>query len=304
MRSEPGVRSASKAPPGRLLNYAAFLLCTLIWGSTFLVIRLGNDATPPLWAATLRLAMAAVFLGLVMVLTGLRLPRGKELRVTLLYGLFVFGINFALLYYSETRISSGITAVIYATLPLTTLAFARWLGIERITFRNLAGGVIGLLGVMVIFLGDVSSQSAPLYLLMAFMGSVSAALSSAILKRGPHPPVITTNAIASAVGAVVCWVASTLAGEDHALPRTWAAWLPLLYLTFAGSVVAFVAYTWLLKQWSTTRASFTSILVPVLAIILGAVVRHEHFTRGALVGAVLVLCGLAIALPSQRPRAS
>ena len=281
----------------------AFLLCTAIWGSTFLVIRLGNDATPPLWAATLRLAMAALILGGVMVLTGQRLPRGDELRVTLLYGFLVFGVNFTLLYYSETRISSGITAVIYATLPLTTLAFARWLGIERFTFRKLAGGVVGLLGVVVIFLGDMSAATAPLYLLLAFMGSVSAALSSAILKRGPHPPVVTTNAVASAVGAVVCGAASVVAGEEHALPHTWAAWLPLLYLTFAGSVVAFVAYTWLLNRWSATRASFTSILVPVLAIILGAAVRHEHFTRGALMGALLVLTGLVIALTAPRSRA-
>jgi drug/metabolite transporter (DMT)-like permease len=120
------------------------------------------------------------------------------------------------------------------------------------------------------------------------------------LKRGPHSSVVTTNAVASAVGAVVCGAASVLAGEEHALPHTWAAWLPLLYLTFAGSVVAFVAYTWLLKRWSATRASFISILVPVLAIILGAAVRHEHFTRGALIGALLVLTGLVIALTAPR----
>jgi drug/metabolite transporter (DMT)-like permease len=288
----------------RFLEPGAFLACTAIWGSTFLAIRFGNDATPPLWAATLRLVLATLILTAVMVVTRQPVPRGAELRVVLVYGFLVFGINFVLLYYSETRISSGIAAVIYATLPLTTLGFARWLGIESFDLRKLAGGLLGLLGVLVIFLGEMTVQVPLRYLLMAFMGSVFAALGSGILKRGPHPPVIATNAIGSAVGAIVCWMISLLAGEDQAIPATWAAWIPIVYLTLAGSVVAFVAYTWLLHRWGATRSSFISILVPVLAVILGVTIRHEHFTRGALLGALLVLAGLGIALPPGRVKES
>jgi drug/metabolite transporter (DMT)-like permease len=288
----------------RFFEPVAFLLCTAIWGSTFLVIRFGNDVTPPVWGAALRLALATLILSAVMVVTRQALPRGPELRVALLYGFLVFGINFALLYYSETRISSGIAAVIYATIPLSTLGFARWLRIETFDVRKLAGGLLGLLGVIVIFLGEVTAQVPLPYLLMAFMGAVCGALSSAILKRGPHPPVIPTNAIGSAVGAVVCGVISVLIGEEQALPTTWAAWIPLIYLTLAGSVVAFVAYTWLLHRWGATRSSFISILVPVLAVILGVTFRHEHVTRGALLGALLVLAGLVVALPAGRSQSA
>jgi drug/metabolite transporter (DMT)-like permease len=288
-----------------ILEPGAFLLCTVIWGSTFLAIRYGNDATPPIWAAAIRLGLAAILLTVVNLVTGVRWPRGEELRVTLLYGVLAFGINFTLLYSSEAHIASGVAAVIYATLPLMTLGFARWMGIESFSSRKLAGGLIGLAGVAVIFLGEMTTHVPLRYLLMAFAGAISASLSSAVLKRGPHPPVIPTNAIASAVGAVICGIASVLAGEEQALPRTWAAWIPLLYLTLAGSMVAFVAYTWLLHRWGASRSSFISILVPVLAVILGNSLRHEHITRGALVGAMLVVAGLAIALPQGlRPAAT
>jgi drug/metabolite transporter (DMT)-like permease len=291
-------RQSGRSP--RFLEPGAFLLCTAIWGSTFLAIRFGNDATPPIWAATIRLVLASLVLSGVMAVTRQRFPRGAELQVALRYGFLVFGLNFALLYYSETHLSSGIAAVIYATIPLSTLACARWLRIESFDARKLAGGLLGLLGVIVIFLGEMTARVPLRYLLMAFTGSVCASLSSAILKRGPHPPIIATNAIGSAVGAVVCGAISILAGEEHAIPATWAAWLPLVYLTLAGSVVAFVAYTWLLHRWGATRSSFISILVPVLAVILGVTVRHEQFTRGALLGALLVLAGLVVALPAGR----
>jgi drug/metabolite transporter (DMT)-like permease len=301
MRS--AARSSPPDAPGRFLTYGAFLLCTLIWGSTFLVIRIGNDVAPPLWSAALRLALAAVILGAIMLATGQRIPRGAVLRTAVVYGFLVFGVNFALLYISETRVSSGVTAVIYATIPLTTIAFARWYGIEPFAPRRLAGAIIGLAGVAVIFLAEITAQVPLLYLGMAFLGATAGALSGVILKRGPSPSPVVTNAIGSALGALICGVTSLLAGERQIVPRTWAAWFPIVYLTLAGSVVAFVAFAWLLRHRSATRTSFISILVPVLAVILGHLVLGEELTRGTAIGTVLVIAGVVVALPSERPRA-
>jgi len=94
-----------------MLPWLAFAACGAIWGSTFLVISLGNDSSPPVWAATLRLVLAAVLLGLITRLRGQPLPRGPALRAALVYGVAQFGINFPLLYWAEKTVPSGLSAV-------------------------------------------------------------------------------------------------------------------------------------------------------------------------------------------------
>ena len=277
-----------------LATYGAFAGCVLIWGSTFLAISIGNDTVPPVWAATIRLTLAAIVLFLIMALTGQRMPRGAELRTSLIYGLLVLGFNFALLYWGEKRVSSGITAVIYATLPLSTVLFARVLGLEPLNRWKLAGGLVALAGVAAIFSGELSAQ-VPLGSLFGILtGATLASLGSALLKRGPRPPAIAANAVGSVVGAVVCWIWSTAAGESHAIPHTAPEWIPILYLTVAGSVVAFVLYAWLIEHWSATRASFTSVLVPLVALLLGAAIRNERLGPLSAVGGVLVLVGVML----------
>ena len=149
--------SASPAPrdghaaPHPAAAWGAWAACSLIWGSTFLFISLGNDALAPLWAASLRLALAVVLLTLIA--RGLRhpFPRGPALRAALAYGLLQFGINFPLLYWGEKTFPSGLTAVIYATIPLTTALTTAALRMERLTPPRLAGAGVALAGVALLF---------------------------------------------------------------------------------------------------------------------------------------------------------
>src|SRR6476660_3773206 len=96
--------------------WAAFAACGGIWGSTFLVISIGNDALAPVWAATLRLVLATVLLGAWSLACGEALPTGAALRAALAYGVLQFGVNFPLLYWGEKTVPSGLAAVMYATL--------------------------------------------------------------------------------------------------------------------------------------------------------------------------------------------
>jgi drug/metabolite transporter (DMT)-like permease len=93
------------------------------------------------------------------------------------------------------------------------------------------------------------------------------------------------------------------AGERQAAPRAASAWWPILYLTIAGSVGAFVLYAWMLKHWSATRVSFTSVIVPVIAVALGALVKDERLTRWSILGAALVIAGVVVAFQGDRRRA-
>jgi drug/metabolite transporter (DMT)-like permease len=276
-------------------SLAAFAGIVLIWGSTFLVIRIGNDSMPPVWAATVRLAAASVLLTLLAVATRQRWPRGRALEAALLFGLVDFGISLPLLYWGETFVPSAIAAIFYASIPLSTALFARMFGLERIRPLQLLGALIGLGGVTLLFGAELRSAMPLLPLTAVLLGAITAALAGVLLKRGDAASPITTNAIAHAAGVPLCLLASFLLHEPHALPATGAGWFSLTYLTLVGSIGAFVLFAWLVQRWSVTAISFLAVLTPVLAAALGAIVRHEPLSLFSIVGAVVVVSGVIIA---------
>ena len=283
--------------------YLAFALCCLIWGSTFLAIRIGNEAVAPIWAATLRLALATPALALLAWATRAHWPRGAALRGALLFGFFNYGVNLALLYWGEQTVPSGIAAVFYATVPLSTALLAPLFGIERLSPRKLAAATVAFVGVGVIFAGELSLD-VPFAGLLAILGAAtSAALSSVMLKRAPRQDTLPANAIAAAVGLPVCLIASVAIGESRVLPVTAAGWVPILYLVVAGSLGAYLLYTWLIKSWSVTNASYIGVVVPVVAVILGAIVKQERPAALTFVGAAIVIAAVVYALRPASPGA-
>ncbi|MDP9265421.1 MAG: EamA family transporter [Chloroflexota bacterium] len=282
--------------------YVAFAACCLIWGSTFLAIRLGNEAVPPVWAAAIRLVLAAVALSVIARVTGARFPRGAALRGAALFGFFNFGVNFVLLYIGENSIPSGIAAILFATVPLSTGLIAWRLHVEPLAPRKLVAAVAAVVGIVTIFAGELGLAVPLGGLLTVLVAATSAALSGVLLKQAPRQPAIPANAVAAAVGAVVCLATSVALGEDHALPATAEGWAPILYLTVAGSLGAFVLFAWLIKTWSVTNASFIGVVAPIVAVILGAIVRQERPALVALLGAVIVIGAVVFALwPSRGP---
>ena len=279
-----------------LRPWLAFATCSAIWGSTFLVISIGNDALAPVWAATLRLLLAALLLGAWARARRQPLPAGAALRTALAYGVCQFGINLPLLYWGEQVIPSGLSAVLYATLPMSSALLTRALGMERLTAPKLIGAVVAFAGVAVLFSSSLRGELAPGGLLAVFTAATVSGIAPVLLKRGPRQPPIPMNAVGCAIGAVISGAASLALGERHLLPSTGATLLPLLYLTIAGSMGAFVLMSWLVNRWSVTRVSYVSVAVPVLALALGSIVRHEPLTPVNLAGALLVLVGLLIGM--------
>ena len=284
-----------------LKPWLAFATASSIWGSTFLVISIGNDALAPVWAATLRLVLAALLLAGLTWARGGALPRGAALRAALGYGVCVFGINFSLLYWGEKVVPSGLSAVLYATMPLSSALLARALGMERLTLAKLAGAAVAMAGVAVLFSSTLRGEVGVAGLLAIFVAATVASLGNVLLKRGPRQDPVAANAVGSAIGALLAGAVSLALGEPHLLPTTAAALLPLLYLTVAGSMGAFVIMSWLVHHWPITRASYVSVLVPVLALILGHLVRRERLTLVNLAGVLLVMFGLLVGM---RPAAA
>lgn len=284
------------------LPFAAFFGCCLVWGSTFLVIQLGNAAMPPFWAAALRLAIALVLLLALLAVFRVPFPRGAAFRAAAWFGFLNFGLSFVLLYWGETRVPSGLTAVIYATIPLTTSLFARAFGLERLSPWKLVAAGIAIGGVAIIFAGQARGAFGPLHLAVILLAATCASLSGVMLKRGPRQHPLAANAGGAVAGLPVCLAASFLAGEPHGVPLTFEALGPIVYLATAGSIGAFGLYAWLVNRWPVSRISFIAVIVPVVAVVLGALVRHERLTGTQAVGSAFVVAGVALAIASDRFR--
>ena len=290
----PAAAGRAAAPP-----WLAFAFCCSVWGSTFLFIRMGNDTLPPVWAAALRLTLASVLLALLAVAVRAPWPRGRQLEAALGFGFVDFGVSLPLLYWGEHAVSSGVAAVLYALVPLVTALLAFGFGLEPLRPAQLVGALLGVGGVALLFTAQLAGAIPAGALVAVLAAAVTAGLAGVLLKRAPGGHPLATNAIAHAIGALVCLLASALLREPHGLPGA-AGWTSVLYLTLVGSVGAFVAFAWLLQRWSVTRASFIAVVVPAIAVGLGALVRHERLAPRTLAGAGVILAAVVLGLTAGR----
>lgn len=281
-------------------GYGAFAGASLIWGSTFLFIAISNEIVAPLWGATLRLAIAFVGLAAIALITRAKLPQGAALRDVVLYGVFQFGGNLALLYWGEQTVPSGMTAVVFATAPLQVALFARLLGLERVDRVKILAAVVAVIGVAVIFSGQLGVGVPIAGLVAVFLAATTAAMGSVFLRRAGKQSPWAVNAIGAPIGAVICLGVSALLGETWNLPATFGDWLPILYLAIFGSLGAFVLYAWLLGKWGPTNASFIGVVVPVIALIVGAIFRAEFPPLISYFGAAIVIAAVVTALTRSR----
>ena len=291
--SGPGAAARGGGP------WLAFAVSCAIWGSTFLFIRIGNDTTPPVWGAGVRLSLAAVLLAGLAFARRVPWPRGAQLAAALWFGVVDFGISLPLLYWGEQRVPSGIAAVLYATIPLTTSLFARLAGLEPLRPRIVVASLAALAGVALMFSSSLEGRYEPARLVAVVLAALSASLAGVLLKRAPGGHPFATNAWAQGVGALVCVAASRALGEPQEIPRG-EAWIAIGYLTVLGSVVAFATFAWLLQHWSVTRSSFIAVVVPVVALVLGMVVRHERPGGAALAGSLVIVGAVLAGLAGER----
>lgn len=285
------------------LPFLAFTGCGLIWGSTFLVIRVGNDALPALWACSLRFFLAAILLTAIMLVTRQPWPKGAAFKAAVGYGVLEFGLSMSFLYWGERVVSSGLAAVLYAICPVVAIISAKIMGMEELNPKRLLGAVVAFLGVGVIFWRELFFGGSPMGLAAIFFAAVAAPIAGLVLQRVPPQNAIGVNAVGLWIGGLpLTLLGSFLLGEKQVLPTTFREIFPVVYLAVMGSMVAFVMFAWLIQKWRATTVAFLGVIVPVIAVILGAVIRHETFAAGSLAGAAVVLVGVAIALRSDNAR--
>jgi len=272
------------------------MLCG-IWGSTWLAIRIGLQGAPPFLAASLRFVVASLtLLGLAAVFKS-RLPKGRiEWSLIVFVGIVLFTADYGLIYWGEANgVASGLSAILFATFPFQTALFAHvLLREEGLSLQKLAGIALGFAGILVIFRGQIEADVGRTFPMFAIvLAATCAAVSSVAVKRWGHDvDAITFNAFAMGTGAIALAGFSLVAGESWFVP-SWPEGIgAILYLAFAGSVVTFVAYIWLLKRIEATSMSYIAFVTPIVAVLLGVTVGDEVLDPIVILGAAVTLAGI------------
>ena len=282
-----------------------FVALCFIWGSTWLAIKVGLGFLPPFLFAGIRFAVASIFMLLLLPLLHARIPRDAvSWRAMLLLGVFQVALVYGLVFWGEEYISSGLTAVLSATLPFFVVIFAHvLLRTESITRRKIVGMLGAFVGVAIMFWRSlVSGQGLPgqlsLLSILAIIGSsASGGLGTVIAKKystsiDPAASVLVQSMVGSA--ALLCL--GLVTEQGIVLEFTPTAIMAVLYLGVIGSALAFVGWYWLFTKTTATNSSLILLITPVIALLLGWLVLQEQLEPVVAVGTLLILSGVYVTM--------
>jgi len=279
----------------------AFSIIYFVWGSTYLAIRIGVRKIPPFLMAGMRFTAAGLAMLVWMRFAGAQFPTLREWRGATVLGTLMFLIDYACLFWAEQRVPSGLAAVILAMIPVCiTLLEIIFLRSQRLTLRLALGLLVGIFGVAVLMNPSSSLGEAPLdrggavALLVSCCGW---SVGTIVTKRITLPASKPMSAAAQMLsGGVQLLLLAAVAGElriFHAANISAGAWLSLIYLIIAGSIIAFTAYVWLLHYESPTKVGTYAYVNPVVAVILGGALGGEIIGRRTILGTILILISVA-----------
>jgi len=286
----------------RPVKIIVWLSLSVIWGLTWLAIRIGLNDLPPVTFAGIRFLVAAVLLWPIVWAKKAKLPRERrDWNIIGGTALLTIAIPYSLQFWGQQYVPSGLAAVVFATVPLYTIVFAH-IGLpnETFTFQKLGGVMLGIAGVALIFSDQLRAES-PLAIwgCLAFLvGAVTHALAQVTIKargQGIEPLALAANQ--TAIGGVVLFLLGiSIEGNPLAISWTMQALLSLAYLSIFGSALAFFLLYWLLRQVKVTTVTSMGLVHPVVAVLAGWVVLNETLGWTVMLGTGAVLSGLALIL--------
>ncbi|HEX6433988.1 MAG TPA: EamA family transporter [Gemmatimonadales bacterium] len=284
------------------MTLLAFAIIYLVWGSTFLAIRIGVAEVPPFLLAALRFLIAGLVLFGWAIIRREPAPDRVHWKSVALLALLIFVFDYGLLFWAEQRVPSGIAAVMIALSPaFTALSEIILLGTQRLTLRLALALGIGLAGVALLMTDSLNLGGAPVDRLGAvalIFAAASWSVAAALARKVPLPAskVMSSGAQMLVGGGFLALAAiglGELRGFDPGAvsPR---AWLSLLYLIVPGSIIAFTAYIWLLHRESPTKVGTFAYVNPVVAVLLGYFLADEALDKRTILGTACVLVSVVV----------
>jgi drug/metabolite transporter (DMT)-like permease len=292
----------AKSHPPTWKTLLAFAMIYFVWGSTFLAIRIGVAEVPPFLLAAMRFLAAGLVLYLWMLAHGERSPRVREWMSVLLLALLIFVFDYGLLFWAEQRVPSGIAAVMMATIPVfMALSEIILLRTQRLTARLALALLVGIAGVSVLVSNSLNFGGAPIDrsgAIALIVAAISWSIAAALSRKLPLPSSkVMSSGTQMFTGGVLLTLAAAALGEFHnfhPLAVSRAAWLALLYLIVAGSIVAFTAYVWLLHHESPTKVGTYAYVNPVVAVLVGYFLGGETLGPRTVLGTLFVLVSVLV----------
>jgi drug/metabolite transporter (DMT)-like permease len=286
----------------RWKTVAAFATIYLVWGSTFLAIRVGVREVPPFLLAAMRFLVAGFVLCVWMAACGKRLPTRREWMSAALLSIMLFVVDYGLLFWAEQRVPSGIASVMMSTIPaFMALSEIVFLGTQRLTARLAVALLIGTGGVATLMSRSINLGGAPIDRAGAvalLAASLSWSVASAFARKLPLPESKVMSAGAQMlVGGVFLTFTAAALGEFrnfHPSVVSTEVWLSLLYQIVAGSILAFTAYVWLIHHESPTKVGTYAYVNPVVAVLIGYFWGGEALGPRAILGSLFVLVSVVV----------
>lgn len=299
------------ATPARI--WTALVVVYIVWGSTYLAIKLASESMPTQLGLGLRFLAAAALLALFLVVRkgprSLRVGR-RELGGAALVGVLLLGVGMSTVGLGQDYVPTGVAALLVAVTPL-------WIVLLRTFFADrprpitFLGVGIGLVGVALLVLpgsdiapvGDATVQQRVLWSLAIVIGSASWATGSFLQQRIPTPSdalVMTTYEMVA--GGIALILVGSLRGDrlGDFLDATAVSWAGWIYLVLFGSLLAFVAFVWLLDNAPISLVSTYAYVNPVVAVALGTLILGEPLTSGVLLGGAVIIGGVMLVVSGER----
>ena len=283
-----------------LLLIGAFFALYVIWGSTYLAIRIGIETWPPLMMAGVRFTIAGSILFAFMRFRGAPMPTWKQWKAAAMIGFLLLACgNGAVTLAEHAGVASGVAALAVAVVPLFTLLFGLIWG-HRNTRLEWAGIVLGLIGIALLNLGS-NLQASPMGAAMVIFAAAAWAFGSVWSCYLPLPPGPMASACEMLAAGAMMLIGSFVSGERMTQSPGLSGWLVMAYLVVFGSIVAFSSYMYLLKNVRPAAATSYCYVNPAVAVLLGVSFAGEHIGGPeAAAMAVIISAVVLIGLPQWR----
>lgn len=286
------------------MTVLVYIVLCLIWGSTWLAIKIGLTDAPPLTSAAARYVLATIILLIIALVKRHPFPGTLREKLHVAYpGIYIYFASYALVYTGEQYISSALTSVLFASFPffvaLLSLRF-----IPRETLRPLAwfGLVLGFAGIVVVSY-DSLQLSTDIFLgsLLILAASFVASYGMILVKRfHTGRDIVSTAVLQVSAGTLLLLITSFIFEQWSDLRWSQATIGSIVYLAVFGTVVAFLGYYWLLKRTTVVVVSLIAFITPIIAIFLGLLAYGESLTPAAIAGTGMILTGIILAIKRQK----
>lgn len=280
-----------------------YIITLLLFGSTWVVVKIGLQTVPPFTFAVVRFVIAFLLLGVAFRIWRYRLPQLPNIRRKIFVaGFLMYGLNFLFIYIGQQWIEASLAAVIFATMPFFTGIFAHFLlPQERLTKHVIAGMVVGFVGTIALFSNNLTLSGPVLGMLSLLLSSVFCSWATVLIKRDLNDIPAAQLSILQIPAGLLVLIPPMIFELPIQFEISLAGVGSLLYLALLGTGAAFIGWYYLLKRVSAVALSLMTFLEPLVAIGLGYVLLNERLESHFLLGGALILIGVLIATFERKP---